>query len=91
MFRDMWSKKHSSFSFRITLYADIVICEGGLWLLPENGVPIEIQSTARHSTDVESVIQEHEGYVPSNDAKIIDATVASTAQEETNGNFQVST
>ena len=36
-------------------------------LLPEDGVPKEIQSTARHSTDIESAIREHEGYTPSDD------------------------
>jgi hypothetical protein len=55
------------------LYKDIIISEERLELIPEDGVPDEIWSTTRHSTDISSVIREHEEYVPS------DAT------EDTNG------
>jgi hypothetical protein len=47
------------------LYKDIVISEERLEQIPEDDVPDEIWSTARHSSDIESVIREHEGYVPS--------------------------
>ena len=46
------------------LYADIIISEEHFQAIPENGVPIEIQLTAKHSTDIDSVLREHEGYVP---------------------------
>jgi hypothetical protein len=46
------------------LYKDIVISEERLQSIPEDDVPEEIWSTAKHSTDIESVIREHEGYVP---------------------------
>jgi hypothetical protein len=54
-----WLKKNNP------LYKDIIISEERLSMIPEDGVPIEIQSTAKHSTDIDSVIREHEGYVPS--------------------------
>ena len=60
------------------LYKDIVISKERLQLLPEDGVPKEIQSTARHSTDIESVICEHEGYTPSNDLEGAEESAAFT-------------
>jgi DNA-directed RNA polymerase subunit RPC12/RpoP len=47
------------------IYRDIIISEERLQQIPENDVPTEIKSTARHSTAIDSVIREHEGYVPS--------------------------
>ena len=47
------------------LYKDIIISEERLQMIPEDGVPIEIQATTKHSTDIDLVIREHEGYVPS--------------------------
>jgi hypothetical protein len=55
------------------LYKDIIISEDRLQLIPEDDVPVEIRATTKHSTDIDTVIREHEGYVP------LDAT------EETNG------
>ena len=54
-----WLKEHNP------LYKNIIISEERLEFLPEDGVPVEIQATVRHSTDIASVIREHEGYVPS--------------------------
>ena len=54
-----WLKQHNP------LYGDIVISEERLQMLPEDGVPDEILSTVKYSTDMEAVIREHEGYVPS--------------------------
>jgi hypothetical protein len=50
------------------LYRDIIISEERLQQIPVNDVPNEIKCTARHSADIESVIREHEGYVPSDAA-----------------------
>jgi hypothetical protein len=47
------------------LYKDIIISEERLRLIPEDDVPVEIRATTKHSTDIDSVIREHEGYVPS--------------------------
>jgi len=66
------------------LYANVHISEEWLQLLPENGVPTEIQSTARHSSDVESVIREHEGYAPSDDIEISEVPI-DAKQEESSG------
>ena len=68
------------------LYANIRISEERLRLLPENGVPMEIQLTARHSSDVESVIREHEGYVPSDDVEVSEEPMA--MQEESTGKYR---
>ena len=46
------------------LYRNVTISEANLLLIPENGVPIEIQMVTKHSTDVDGVLREHEGYVP---------------------------
>ncbi len=54
----LWLKSHNP------LYEDITISEERLQALPENGMPNEIISTAKYSTDMESVVREHEGYVP---------------------------
>ena len=54
-----WLKQHNP------LYGDIVISEERLQMLLEDGVPDEILSTVKYSTDMEAVIREHEGYVPS--------------------------
>jgi hypothetical protein len=59
----LWLKENNA------IYADIVISEERLQLLPEDGVPEEIRVVARHSSDVNSVIREHEGYVPSDHAE----------------------
>ena len=54
-----WLKEHN------LLYSDIVISEEQLWMLPEDGIPDEILSIVKYSMDMEAVIREHEGYVPS--------------------------
>ena len=46
------------------LYADIIISNERLGLLPDDGIPAEILQNIRHSNDVEAVIREHEAYVP---------------------------
>lgn len=46
------------------LYQDIEISQERLDALPENGIPEEIMSNARHSDDIETVREEHAGYVP---------------------------
>ena|SRR5260221_10370985 len=51
-------------------------------LLSENGVPLKIQTTARYSTDMESVICEYEGYVLSNNNEISEIP-SDAMQEET--------
>jgi len=58
----LWLKAHNP------MYKDIIISEERLEALPENGTPNEILSTAKYSTDMESVTREHEGYVPSDAA-----------------------
>lgn len=50
------------------LYSDIEISEERLSELPENGIPDELTMTAKHSTDIEAVEREHEGYVPADAA-----------------------
>ena len=47
------------------LFSNIVISASRLAELPENDVPYELQATAKHSTDVDRLHAEHEGYVPS--------------------------
>jgi hypothetical protein len=47
------------------LYSNIIISDDRLKLLPEDDVPQEIKVNARYSNDIEAVIREHEGYVPS--------------------------
>ena len=42
------------------LYQNVTISEANFLLIPEN----EIQIVKRHSTDVDGVLREHEGYVP---------------------------
>jgi len=54
----LWLKAHN------LMYKDIIISEEQLEALPENGTPNEILSTAKYSTDMESVTREHKGYVP---------------------------
>ena len=44
------------------LWENITFSGQRLQQLPEDGIPIEIQSTIRHSTDIYSIIHEHEGY-----------------------------
>lgn len=56
-----WLKLHNG------LYRDMEISEDRLQMLPEDGVPNEIMSTVKHSTDMEAVTREHEGYVPVDD------------------------
>lgn len=46
------------------IYRDITISEERLADLPENGVPDEILANIRHSTDVGTLYQEHDGYIP---------------------------
>jgi len=60
------------------LYHDIVISEERLQSLPEDDIPQEIRETARHSTDIEAVIREHDGYVPT------DTTDEAVDEEEIN-------
>ena len=40
--------------FLMPLYKDIIISEERLQMIPEDGVPIEIQATTKHSTDIDS-------------------------------------
>lgn len=47
------------------LFANITISATRLAELPENDIPYELCVTARHSTDVDKLDAEHEGYVPS--------------------------
>jgi len=54
----LWLKNHNP------LYSDINICEECLAQLPEDGIPEEFIHTAHYSSDIESVHQEHEGYMP---------------------------
>jgi hypothetical protein len=51
----------------IPLYKDVIISEERLQMIPEDGIPDEIRATTKHSTDIGSVIREHEGYVPTDD------------------------
>ena len=53
-----WLKLHN------VLYKDIEISEARLQLLPDDGIPNEILCMIKHSTDMEAVTHEHEGYVP---------------------------
>ncbi|KAJ3562044.1 hypothetical protein NP233_g9822 [Leucocoprinus birnbaumii] len=46
------------------LYSDIVLAEERLRDLPADSVPKEIRVTAKYSTDIEGVMQEHESYMP---------------------------
>ena len=46
------------------LFSNITISASRLAELPENDVPYELQATAKHSTDVDKLHAEHEGYVP---------------------------
>jgi len=46
------------------LYTDIVISEARLLELPVDGIPKELTSTAKHSTDSDAVYREEDGYVP---------------------------
>lgn len=46
------------------IYSDIVISKERLLLLPEDGVSMEIVRNVCESDDVDTVIQEHDGYVP---------------------------
>lgn len=49
------------------IYADIIISEDNLSLLPEDDIPDEIMATTKISDDVERVQREHAGYVPDQD------------------------
>ena len=49
------------------LFENIIISSERLAELPEDDIPYEIRVTAKHSTDIEKVHAEHEGYVPSQD------------------------
>lgn len=57
-----WLKDHNP------LFANITISASRLAELPEDDVPYELMSTAKHSTDVNALYAEHEGYVPSQEA-----------------------
>ncbi|KAF8806022.1 hypothetical protein BYT27DRAFT_7257442 [Phlegmacium glaucopus] len=46
------------------LYSNIMISASRLASLPEDGIPIELMATAKHSTDVNMLYEEHNGYVP---------------------------
>jgi uncharacterized protein DUF6570 len=50
------------------LFANITISVSRLAELPDDDVPYELLSTAKHSTDIDMVYAEQEGYVPSQDA-----------------------
>ncbi|KAJ3572998.1 hypothetical protein NP233_g2711 [Leucocoprinus birnbaumii] len=54
----VWLKRHNP------LYRDIIVSEERLGQLPIDGVPEEIRSTAKYSTDLDMVMKEHESYVP---------------------------
>lgn len=49
------------------IYADIQISQDRLDSLPINGVPEEILSVVKYSSDIEALDREHEGYVPEYD------------------------
>ncbi|KAJ3568696.1 hypothetical protein NP233_g5549 [Leucocoprinus birnbaumii] len=53
------------------LYSNIVMSEERLQQLPEDGIPTEIMATARFSTDLDSVMREHETYVPQDNDDIL--------------------
>lgn len=53
-----WLKDHNP------LYADIIISEENLSQLPDNGIPEELIMSARHTTDVDVLCLEDDGYVP---------------------------
>ena len=65
----LWLKANNS------LYSDIEISEEKLLELPEDGIPDELMLTAKHSTDIEAVEKEHEGYVPVDMADDVEGTV----------------
>ncbi|RDB16871.1 ATP-dependent DNA helicase PIF1 [Hypsizygus marmoreus] len=50
------------------LWRDIVISQDRLDELPVNGIPAEILEGVRHSTDLEMLEQERDGYVPEHEA-----------------------
>jgi uncharacterized protein DUF6570 len=50
------------------LFANITISALRLAELPDDDVPYELMSTAKHSTDENALYAEHDGYVPSQDA-----------------------
>jgi hypothetical protein len=56
-------------------------------VLPEDGIPVEILSVARHSNDIDSVIHEHEGYVPSEDMEDMEGS-HKALEDEVNGMIQ---
>lgn len=62
------------------LYSDIEISEERLLELPEDGIPDEIMLTAKHSTNIEAVEREHEGYVPADAAEDVEGTMKSSKQ-----------
>lgn len=47
------------------LFKDITISESRLQELPADDVPYELTATAKHSTDVNMLYAEQDGYVPS--------------------------
>jgi len=61
------------------LYNDITISDARLQLLPEDGVPMELISTAKHSTNMEILNEEHDGYVPE-----------SAKEDEEKGKYRIS-
>ncbi|KAF8809982.1 hypothetical protein BYT27DRAFT_7209905 [Phlegmacium glaucopus] len=56
------------------LYNNIIISNSRLATLPEDGVPYELMATAKHSTDVDMLYTEQDGYVPVEDIEEVDDT-----------------
>ena len=55
------------------LYRDMVISEERLSQLPETGIPREIMSTVKYSSDVGALAREQDGYVPIDDEDSLEA------------------
>ncbi len=54
----LWLKEYNP------LYADIIISEENLRQLPDDGIPEELILSARHTTDIDVLCLEDDGYVP---------------------------
>lgn len=70
----LWLKENNA------LYSDIEISEERLSELPEDSIPKEIILTTKHSSDIEAVEREHEGYVPIDAANDAEGTELITNQ-----------
>lgn len=64
------------------LYRDMIISEERLSQLPESGVPREIMSTVKHSSDVGALAREQDGYVPIDDDDHLEGDVGALAREQ---------